>query len=213
MKKFLVNALHFLKRINKVYFIIAGFIAFLWFLIRVIPKPSRAAYPCQRVAFPLASGFIIWLSVNVVSTFGLKKLISAYKRKSTIINLSAIILIAFFYFLWLGIFPLKSGSANKAAKEYFVPIDSPNSPIGIPRGIFPGRVSWAYDSTASRWNGTSGNWWQDQNTDQAVVDDMLSRSLEQLSGKDNDVAAGIRYLNFSIMSTTKELSGIHRVKK
>jgi len=189
MKRFLVNVSCFLKRINKVYLIIAGFIAFLWFLIRVIPKPSRAAYPCQRVAFPLASGFIIWLSVNVVSTFGLKKLISAYKKKSTIINLSAIVLIAFFYFLWLGVFPLKSGSANTAAKEYFVPIDSPNSPVGVPRGIFPGRVAWAYDSTASRWNGTSGNWWQDQNTDQAVVDDMLSRSLEQLSGKDNDVAA------------------------
>ena len=40
---------------------LAGFIALLWFLVRVIPKPSRATYPCQRAAFPLASAFVIWL--------------------------------------------------------------------------------------------------------------------------------------------------------
>jgi len=38
-----------------------GLVALLWFLVRVLPKPSRATYPCQRVAFPLASGFVIWL--------------------------------------------------------------------------------------------------------------------------------------------------------
>jgi hypothetical protein len=38
-----------------------GLAALIWFLVRVIPKPSRAIYPCQRVALPLASGFIVWL--------------------------------------------------------------------------------------------------------------------------------------------------------
>ena len=38
-----------------------GFCSLVWFLLRVIPKPSRAAYPCQRAAFPLASGFILWV--------------------------------------------------------------------------------------------------------------------------------------------------------
>jgi len=40
---------------------LTGFLALLWFLIRVIPKPSRAAYPCQRAAFPLASAFVLWI--------------------------------------------------------------------------------------------------------------------------------------------------------
>jgi uncharacterized protein (DUF362 family) len=31
-----------------------------WFLIRVIPKPIRATYPCQRAALPLATAFIVW---------------------------------------------------------------------------------------------------------------------------------------------------------
>ena len=36
---------------------VTGLAALVWFLLRVIPKPSRAAYPCQRAAAPLASGF------------------------------------------------------------------------------------------------------------------------------------------------------------
>jgi hypothetical protein len=40
----------------------SGLLALMWFVFRVIPKPSRAAYPCQRAAFPLASGFVIWLA-------------------------------------------------------------------------------------------------------------------------------------------------------
>lgn len=39
---------------------IAGLLSLVWFLIRVIPRPSRAAYPCQRVAAPLAGGFVVW---------------------------------------------------------------------------------------------------------------------------------------------------------
>src|SRR3974390_2446066 len=38
---------------------ILGLFSLVWFLLRVIPKPSRAAYPCQRVAMPLASGFVV----------------------------------------------------------------------------------------------------------------------------------------------------------
>jgi hypothetical protein len=39
---------------------LTGLASLIWFLIRVIPKPTRAAYPCQRMAVPLASGFIVW---------------------------------------------------------------------------------------------------------------------------------------------------------
>ena len=42
-------------------FPVTGVVALIWFLIRVIPKPSRATYPCQRMAAPLAAGFVAWL--------------------------------------------------------------------------------------------------------------------------------------------------------
>lgn len=54
------------KRYKEVGFILLGVAALFWFLIRVIPKPSRAAYPCQRAAFPVASAFVLWL----IGTFG-----------------------------------------------------------------------------------------------------------------------------------------------
>ena len=42
-------------------FLLTGLVSLVWFLVRVIPKPSRATYPCQRMAAPLASGFVAWL--------------------------------------------------------------------------------------------------------------------------------------------------------
>ncbi|MBN1422567.1 MAG: VCBS repeat-containing protein [Planctomycetes bacterium] len=39
--------------------LLAGLAALVRFPVRVIPKPSRAAYPCRRLAFPLASSFVL----------------------------------------------------------------------------------------------------------------------------------------------------------
>ena len=50
-----------------------GLASLVWFLIRVIPKPSRATYPCQRLAAPLASGFVVWLTGIVASTLAYRK--------------------------------------------------------------------------------------------------------------------------------------------
>jgi hypothetical protein len=46
-----------------------------------------------------------------------------------------------------------------------------------------------WDSTAARWNGTSGNWWSEANTNQTAVDSMLSRSLRALTGESTDSAS------------------------
>jgi len=60
------------KTVQKALAFFVGLSALAWFLIRVIPKPSRASYPCQRAAFPIASAFVIWLTGVVTSMFGLK---------------------------------------------------------------------------------------------------------------------------------------------
>ena len=49
------------SRWAKTVFPIFGLFSLIWFLFRVIPKPSRATYPCMRVAFPMASTFVVWL--------------------------------------------------------------------------------------------------------------------------------------------------------
>ena len=55
-------------------------------------------------------------------------------------------------------------TADAAAQEAFVPSDAPNAPIGVGKGIFPGRVVWAHEPDAARWDGKTGDWWDDANT-------------------------------------------------
>jgi hypothetical protein len=62
------------------------------------------------------------------------------------------------------------------------------SPLGIPRGVVPGRVAWAHDPAAVTWDGT-GSWWADANNDQAVIDRMLSRSIRGLTNQRSDAQA------------------------
>jgi hypothetical protein len=178
------------KRFYVIIFYLTGIAAVIWFLIRVIPKPSRVSYPCQRATFPIASTFVIWISVNVLSFIGIKKIATFYRRKTSIKALALLLVMAIFYVMWLTIYPSGNTYAStKVSTELFVPTDSANSPIGTARGIFPGRVTWAFDTTFTKWVTTKGQWWDSAYTDYAVVSDMVSRSIKQLSGKDNDTLA------------------------
>ena len=56
-----IRKIVFPKGFYRLLFPIIGLAALLWILIRVIPKPSRAAYPCMKVAAPMASSFVLWL--------------------------------------------------------------------------------------------------------------------------------------------------------
>jgi hypothetical protein len=79
MKKANSSKLFFLKQpYNKIILLSIGLGALIWFLIRVIPKPSRATYPCQRAAFPVASAFVIWLTGFTASILGFKYLKSIF---------------------------------------------------------------------------------------------------------------------------------------
>jgi hypothetical protein len=178
------------KKLYKIIFFLTGIASVVWFLIRVIPKPSRASYPCQRAAFPLASTFVIWIVVNILSFIGIKRLASITMKKRSLITIITLVFLSAFYVIWTTLYP--SGNAyasNKTSTELFVPTDSANHPIGIARGIFPGRVVWAFDTTFSKWTVTKGMWWDSLYLDQAVVSDMVARSIHQISGIENDTLA------------------------
>lgn len=55
----------------------------------------------------------------------------------------------------------------------FTPIDAPNTPMGVARGIHPGRVTWAYDSKAAAWDGRTGLYSDADNNSQTRVNDLM----------------------------------------
>ena len=50
----------------KICFPLLGIVALVWFLIRVVPKPSRIEYPCQQIAAPIAFSFVAFISSTLV---------------------------------------------------------------------------------------------------------------------------------------------------
>jgi len=81
--------------------------------------------------------------------------------------------------------------ANTLADELQGP-QAGNEPIGEAKGIFLGRVVWAHniDATNKECTNSAGDYWfMDKNTDDAVVGEMLSQSLQDLTGATNDADA------------------------
>jgi hypothetical protein len=160
---------------------LAGLASLAWFLVRVIPKPSRAAYPCQRVAAPLASGFVVWLLAVAASVLAARKA-RHYARRSryAIAGLSVALSIGA---VWLAL--STSGRETVLADR-----PAPNHPVGTARGLHPGRVVWVHDPDATDWEGPGhGHWWESSHTNQAVVDRMMSRAIRRLAGEEDLAAA------------------------
>jgi len=157
--------------------------AFVWFLIRVVPKPSRATYPCQRVAMPLASGFVVWL-VGLVGSVAVSKKFRRLVRESRI-ALGGICLVTV---VVMGIASLADLPGRPIQTDAWA---EPHGPIGEAKGIHPGRVVWVYDPNATDWVGYDSPepWWQDGHTDPAVVEKMVSQAIRGVAGTASDVSA------------------------
>jgi hypothetical protein len=78
--------------------------------------------------------------------------------------------------------------AKAEAVGAFTPTDRANVPIGVARGIKPGRVVWSYDQAATKYAG-SGSYADDANTDKLTVRAMLERTVCVLTDESNVVDA------------------------
>jgi Domain of unknown function (DUF362) len=79
-------------------------------------------------------------------------------------------------------FALSIAAASSMHSSLFEPT---LSPLGVARGVVPGRVTWAHDPAAVTWDGT-GSWWTDACNNQDVIDGMVSRSIRGLTDKKSD---------------------------
>lgn len=161
--------------------------ALAWFLFRVIPKPSRAMYPCQQAAFPLASSLVVWL-------LGLHRGVCAWLRAAgSSVRVRRALAVAGVVGLAAGLVGAGMIARNMALSPGPVTaaVVAPNAPIGIARGIHPGRVVWYRDAAACSWSGSKDgtHWWDSNKVSQARVEGMLSAALRGLTGATNDTAA------------------------
>lgn len=166
------------------WFRMIGFFALLWFALRVIPKPSRASYPCQRVAVPLALSFLAWLS----GITGLAYLLKLIKTK--VVPLRTILVITLVLVGFTGGYFAFSNHLFffSKAEAGFKHADGPNQPMGTAKGIMPGRVAWVHDPSAITYTG-KGMWWEDRCNDQEKINHMVSQTIILLTNVKDEKSA------------------------
>jgi len=179
------SRLESLKLPAQIIFFVIGFLSTIWFLIRVIPKPSRANYPCVRATAPFMSAFVIWLlslagSVLIFKKAFEKLITSRYLAALGFVVIGIIILVTFNYDEVNKLYARSSASTELP--------DGPNNPMGKSYGIFPGRVVWVYNPSATNdkcENTLSDAYYLPQNNNQDTINIMADNAVKTLSGKSN----------------------------
>ncbi len=175
--------------LSKTFIFLTGLIATLWFLMRVIPKPSRARYPCMQAAAPLMSSFVIYL-------LGLGTSVFTFKKFKEYIHSSKYLTGALFLIIFLLAFSIIilnenresiAGVLNPADNTFPYPS---NTPVGVAQGLFPGRVVWVQDENATNeyyvpTRNSDDYWYSDMNVDEDVVKEMLATALMKYAGKED----------------------------
>jgi hypothetical protein len=169
---------------SKFMLIVLGISSTVWFLVRVIPKPQRATYPCMRVAAPLMSTFVIYLLTLSGSALAFKKAKEHFRNAKYVYALTFFLIASVSAFLFLT----KSSDEVHASTIDKISVMS-NSPIGVEHGIFPGRVVWVFDPQVAKWDGSNKYWWDEKSTSQTEADKMLTNVLTSLTGKKSEANA------------------------
>ena len=180
-----------------IIFIMLGVLSTIWFLIRVIPKPSRAAYPCMQATAPFMSGFVLWLLSFGGGIYAIRRFfISMAKARFQL---------AAFFFLLAVLFAMTYNyqqAGNALAKESVTFGEfPPNQPIGEAQGIFPGRVTWIWNPDAtnelctntSNQNGVidegDDGWFMAHNNNYPLINNMTGELMKSLTGQNTTADA------------------------
>ncbi len=194
---------------SKVLFFVLGILSTLWFLIRVIPKPSRAAYPCMQATAPYMSAFVLWITGIGGSAISMVQ----FRRKLA----ESKYFLAFVFLMMMGSFYLMtqyswSEKASAKTADGVIGEFPPNNPIGVAKGIYPGRVVWnrnpeATNESCDNTSNFSGYideednaWFMAKNNNYEVIDSMLIKSLLLLTGETTEEEAWdqiFRYYNIN----------------
>jgi hypothetical protein len=125
---------------------------------------------------------------------GLVGSVAAYRKAKSLLAqakyvLAAICIAASVGFIWMA--------SNSTGEKITYAAEDPrpaNDPIGVAKGVNPGRVAWIHDPNATSWPGGANPfslpyWWDSNCINQEVVTEMLSKALRALTGKSTDADA------------------------
>ncbi len=184
----LSNWLRSIRIPYKVIFFIIGIASTVWFLVRVIPKPSRAGYPCMRVAAPFMSSLVVYLLSITGSAMLFKRSRHFFHRARYIMAAVAFVGALVLFAFSSNLFPERA----VAAEQWADPSDYPaNQPMGEELGIFPGRVVWEWNPDATDENCTNtpddpvrgeDGYFLPKNSDQDVINGMMDNVVMKLTG-------------------------------
>jgi len=195
MKHIFVRLFESLKKMkgHKLYrnlsFLALGISTTIWFLVRVIPKPSRAAYPCMQASAPVMSAFVLYLlSMAGGVTAWMKAKTFIKNRKYGYASLFVLLAI-----VCSTIFVVQN--SDSLYSQVIAVVNPPkmmtgkNEPVGVAKGIFPGRVVWVHNPGVSNWDGKTGFWFEERWNSQDKATKMVSDALTSLTGEKNEKIA------------------------
>ena len=167
-------------------------LALIWVLIRVIPKPQRAAYPCMKVAIPFASTIILYIAGFLTSVVIFKKAMRKLMESKCLLA-GLLLLVGLGFSLFTISMNKQDVFANETVAYEFEDPLGPNQPIGEAKGILPGRVVWVHNADATNENCSpevyGDGYFLDKNADQDIVDEMLSEAILKITEDTSEVNA------------------------
>jgi hypothetical protein len=124
----------------------------------------------MRIAYPIASTFVLYLVGLVTSVFALNRM-KTHWGNSRYWATAGFFVVA----LMAGFMTFQADQPPVFANSNY--LDTVNVPIGVARGIFPGRVVWARNADATNENCANSSfgdaYYLPKNTNMAVVDGMV----------------------------------------
>lgn len=193
----------------RIVMLFVGFSAIVWFLIRVIPKPSRAYYPCMQASAPLMSAFVIWLLGVWGTSFSFVK---AKQKWMNAKYTTAVLFFAVSVSVAFVLLPTFSGEAKEAKKPLTIWY-KPNVPFGVARGIFPGRVVWGHNPEVADWDMKAGFWWEDRFNNQNESDKLLAHTITALVGSGSEAKAWDKLFRHFNKARNKKNTGYRKDEK
>ncbi len=189
IRKILTNFYSRKDRNSKILILLVGILSTLWFLFRVIPKPSRASYPCVRAAAPFMTTFIVWISGMMASLVVFKKARRFFKESRYMLGFLALAAALSFAIYAFNLNPVSVKASELFMEEYEHPA---NEPVGTALDVAPGRVVWTWnpDATNSACTQTVNKdgyidedddvYFLRKNNDEKVIKDMMAFSIREL---------------------------------